>query len=85
MTPGGKMVSKGSSGKTEMLSGHKPSERFTRKPLQARSRASRSERVRVADLVSKLGENVNNNVPENGQTQFNGYKPGHDGESKPPR
>lgn len=85
MTPGGRMVSKNTTGKTEVLSGHKPSERFTRKPLQARSRASRSERVRVADLVSKLGENVNNNVPENGQTQFNGYRPGQDGGCEPPK
>jgi hypothetical protein len=67
-------------GKTEVLSGHKPSERFTRKPVHARSKASRSERVRVADLVSKL---VDKPASENEQTKFNGYKPGPELEAPP--
>jgi hypothetical protein len=69
-------------GKTEVLSGHKPSERFTRKPVHARSKASRSERVRVADLVSKLVEKPASET-ENEQTKFNGYKPGPSLEAPP--
>jgi hypothetical protein len=70
------------SGKTEVLSGHKPSERFTRKPVQARSKASRSERVRVADLVSKLVD-TKDAATENEQTKFNGYRPGPSLEAPP--
>jgi hypothetical protein len=56
----------------------KPSERFMRKPLQARSRASQSERIRVADLVSELEKKMRTNCTENGETKFKGYRPGHD-------
>lgn len=56
----------------------KPSERFMRKPLQARSRASHSERLRVADLVSELEKKMRTNCTENGETKFKGYRPGHD-------
>ena len=56
----------------------KPSERFMRKPIQARSRASQSERIRVADLVSELEKKMRSNCTENGETKFKGYRPGHD-------
>lgn len=74
---------KGNSGNTTM-STHKPSERFMRKPLKARSKASNSERVRVADLVNKLVEKVNTDAPDNGQTKFGGYRPGQPGSGGPP-
>ena len=61
------------------MSGHKPSERFTRKPLRAKSKASSSERFRVSDLVNKLVENMGSDATENGQTNFNGYRPGPSG------
>ena len=51
---------------------HKPSERFMRKPLKARSKASLSERARVADLEKKLGAQT----PLNEPARFAGYKPG---------
>jgi hypothetical protein len=57
----------------------KPSERFMRKPLQARSRASNSERIRVADLVNGLEKKANTEVTNNGEKKFKGYRPGHEG------
>jgi hypothetical protein len=57
----------------------KPSERFMRKPLQARSRASNSERIRVADLVNGLEKKANTEVTNNGEQKFKGYRPGHEG------
>jgi hypothetical protein len=68
-------------GKSTAMSGHKPSERFMRKPLQAKSRASRSERVRVADLVNKLVKKMDTETTDNAPTKFSGYKPG---QSDPP-
>jgi hypothetical protein len=61
------------------MSAHKPSERFMRKPLRARSKASQSERFRVADLVTKLVKKMASETPVNEQTQFSGYKPGESG------
>ena len=58
------------------LAGRKPSERFTRKPLQARSRASHSERRRVAELTCQLERTVCDERVLNGVVQFNSYKPG---------
>jgi hypothetical protein len=57
----------------------KPSERFTRKAIEARSRASKSERVRVADLVEKLGQKMDTEANPNCRTKFSGYKPGKAG------
>jgi hypothetical protein len=54
----------------------KPSERFMRRPLQAKSRASQSERFRLATLKEKLNELVGENTNE--QTVFNGYRPGQE-------
>mgnify|MGYP000594083786 CR=1 FL=1 len=56
----------------------KPSERFMRKPLQARSRASNSERFRVADLVSELEKKKITDETLNGCQTFKGYRPGHE-------
>jgi hypothetical protein len=55
----------------------KPSERFMRKPIKARSRASQSERIRVADLVSELEKKIKDT--ENGEMKFKGYRPGQEG------
>jgi hypothetical protein len=57
----------------------KPSERFMRRPLQARSRVSKSERFRIEGLKEKLNTLVVETTNE--QTVFNGYRPGH--EAKP--
>ena len=61
---------------------HKPSERFMRRPLKARSRASGSERVRLADLTNKLVNKMDAKAISNAQTQFSGYKPGHNDTQK---
>ena len=65
-------------GKLDESAARKPSERFMRKPLQARSRASQSERIRVADLVSELEKKMRTNCTENGEKKFKGYRPGYD-------
>jgi hypothetical protein len=57
----------------------KPSERFMRKPIRARSRASNSERIRVADLVNGLEKNMRADVTNDGETKFKGYRPGRPG------
>ncbi|HYG77233.1 MAG TPA: hypothetical protein VEK08_19670 [Planctomycetota bacterium] len=67
--------------KPENAGSRKPSERFMRKPLQARSRASNSERFRVADLVSELEKKQITDGILNGCKTFKGYRPGH---QKPP-
>lgn len=64
-------------GQHDKGSARKPSERFMRKPIKARSRASQSERIRVADLVSELEKKIKDT--ENGETKFKGYRPGHEG------
>lgn len=61
---------------------HKPSERFVRRPLKARSKASGSERVRLADLTDKLVNKIDTNAISNAQTQFSGYRPGHNDTAK---
>ena len=54
----------------------KPSERFMRRSLQARSKASNSERYRIATLKEKMNELVIETTNES--TVFNGYRPGHE-------
>lgn len=54
----------------------KPSERFMRRSLQARSKVSNSERFRIASLKEKLNELVIETTNES--TVFNGYRPGHE-------
>jgi hypothetical protein len=54
-------------------SSRKPSERFMRVAPKAKSKASTSERIRLADLASRLGKDL----PEkNANSSFNGYRPG---------
>lgn len=54
-------------------SSRKPSERFMRVAPKAKSKASTSERIRLADLTSRLDKEV----PEkNANSSFNGYRPG---------
>lgn len=60
----------------------KPSERFLRRPLKARSRASGSERMRMLDLSSKLVNKIDITGVSNAHAQFNGYKPGQNGISE---
>ncbi|MEI6234311.1 MAG: hypothetical protein WCT04_14765 [Planctomycetota bacterium] len=54
----------------------KPSERFMRRSLQAKSKASTSERYRMATLKEKMNELVIETTNE--ATVFNGYRPGHE-------
>jgi hypothetical protein len=59
--------------KPSARSSRKPSERFMRSTLKAKSKASTSERIRLADLTSRLDKEV----PEkNANSSFNGYRPG---------
>ena len=60
-------------------SARKPSERFMRRPLQARSKVSKSERYRIEHLKEKLNTLIVETTNE--QAVFNGYRPGH--EAKP--
>jgi len=76
MNDGLASVSKVSAGADVAVScTRKPSERFMRRALQARSKDSASERYRVADLKEKLNELVIDMTNET--TVFNGYRPGH--------
>ncbi len=54
----------------------KPSERFMRRSLQARSKASNSERFKIAALKEKMNELVIELNDE--ETVFNGYRPGRE-------
>jgi len=60
---------------SQFVAGQKPSERFMRKPLKARSKASLSERSRVADLAKTVTK-MDKDLPLNCETQFGGYRPG---------
>ena len=53
----------------------KPSERFMRRVVRAKSKASNSERIRVSDLVNKLAQ-ARQNESLNESEIFNGYRPG---------
>lgn len=57
-------------------SARKPSERFMRRSLQAKSKASTSERFRMATLKEKMNELVIDMTNE--ATVFNGYRPGRE-------
>lgn len=54
----------------------KPSERFTRRSLDAKSRASQSERFKIASLKEKM--NSKGNETTNESSVFNGYCPGRE-------
>jgi len=63
--------------KTVMITARKPSERFMRSPVRAKSKASTSERIRLADLKERLTEQNDETVSNNSQSsRFRGYKPG---------
>jgi hypothetical protein len=62
---------------------HKPSERFTRGPLGAKSRASQSERFKLAGLKEKLNH-LTGNTTNDENTVFNGYRPGRTGQPERP-
>lgn len=62
--------------KAEVVATRKPSERFMRKPLIAKSRASHSERRRVADLVNQLEQTKGNDGVLNEAVKFHCYRPG---------
>jgi hypothetical protein len=59
--------------KLAALSSRKPSERFMRVAPKAKSKASTSERIRLADLTSRLDKEV---PDKNANSSFNGYRPG---------
>ncbi|MCY3018423.1 MAG: hypothetical protein NTW87_05255 [Planctomycetota bacterium] len=54
----------------------KPSERFMRKPLRAKPRASHSERKQLADLANDLATRLHGDVAINEELNFRGYRPG---------
>jgi hypothetical protein len=63
--------------KTVLIAARKPSERFMRSPVRAKSKASTSERIRLADLKERLTEQNDETVSNNSQSsRFRGYKPG---------
>ena len=62
--------------KTEVIATRKPSERFMRKPLAARSKASHSERRHVADLANQLEQARGNDGVLNEAVKFHCYRPG---------
>lgn len=62
--------------KTAVLSARKPSERFMRSPLRAKSKASVSERRRLEDLTSRLSAEPENPAND-GASRFPNYRPGH--------
>jgi len=66
------------------LGSRKPSERFMRRPLYAKTKASRSERIRIADLKEKLVQDLGNKATDNAHSSFNGYRPGSAGHTSPP-
>ena len=62
--------------KTVVISARKPSERFMRTPLRAKSKASTSERIRLADLTQRLSDHKDDAAIDNGEARFEGYRPG---------
>ena len=62
--------------KADVVAARKPSERFMRRPLKAKSRASRSERLRVEDLVDRLQDTAGKNGVLNGVMKLKCYRPG---------
>lgn len=63
--------------KTAVLSARKPSERFMRSPVRAKSKASMSERRRLEDLTSRLDAAEPENPANDGASRFPNYRPGH--------
>src|SRR5436853_345231 len=62
--------------KTAVMAARKPSERFMRSPVRAKSKASTSERIRLADLTQRLSQDTGGAAIDNGEARFKGYKPG---------
>lgn len=73
--PAGPQVAYALGTKAEVTAARKPSERFMRKPLHASSRASRSERRRLADLASRLRETTDSEATLNETLKINSYRP----------
>jgi hypothetical protein len=61
----------------EIMGARKPSERFFRKPIKAKSRTSQSERIRVAGLANELVQKARPDLMKNEESTFKGYRPGH--------
>ena len=70
-------VAKKRRSKTAVLSARKPSERFMRSPLRAKSKATNSERRHLADLTSRLDATEPENPANDGASRFPNYRPGH--------
>ena len=60
----------------EILGAKKPSERFFRRPIKAKSRSSQSERIRVAGLANELEQKARPDLMKNEESTFKGYRPG---------
>ena len=61
--------------KVEVAAGRKPSERFVRKALCAKSKAHESERRRLADLASRLKGRPGRDGVLNEAMKLNCYRP----------
>ena len=62
--------------KAEVFAARKPSEKFMRKCIEAKSRASHSERRRLADLVERLRKTGGNKAVLNEVEKLSCYRPG---------
>lgn len=60
----------------DILGAKKPSERFFRRPIKAKSRSSQSERIRVAGLANELEQKARPDLMKNEESTFKGYRPG---------
>ena len=62
--------------KVEKFAARKPSERFVRRCIEAKSRASHSERRRIADLAERLRKTAGNKAVLNEVKKLSCYRPG---------
>ena len=60
----------------DIIGARKPSERFFRRPIKAKSRSSQSERIRVAGLANELEQKARPDLMKNQESTFKGYRPG---------
>ena len=72
----GAQTSHATSAKAEGAAGRKPSDRFVRRSLHVRSRATHSERRRVAVLADRLEQTACDDGVLNGAIKLSSYRPG---------
>lgn len=75
LQPANVQVAKSVDTKADLLAARKPSERFVRKPIEAKSRASHSERRRLADLAERLKRTEGNKAVLNEMRKLNDCRP----------